>query len=500
MNYQELVLYLKKTLKIPSLDFIWSEEKNKTFFDYIKENFPKDYLQKRENLLEIKRAFTDFFEPVGYILFRLKGKNISVKVFPYSVQAQDSKYVENLVQLIEDNEQHVEFNYKGKKDQIVIDSVLQKKLYHFVTSIKDEKVNKKELIKYAIREVLELENEDLVLNKKTKIFIKLFKFTKRKEVQAETETKANRYNGYTKKELQELYNEYFDKNSIGAFLKMMAKSVFEELFLEKQISNIQYEKNIYALVQLRIAEELVEFTDENMEFRKGFAGFMFRMNFLHFFNYLSEELLKEIANRNEYMLKWLKYYDGKVFVDEGEKYRSPELITPDEQRWNPAIVYSKVAVWFKTKDKIKLFQEKIIKIEESMQSLEVDGKSPLDYKESLFTKKKEKEEFIHKMNIEILNLIEEKHMLKDLEDKKEMTKKIFLLREELKEHHEEIRLIEEQIADVRTEGQYKKLSEEKFALTRDIKREKKNLEQNAKAYHSIKAAVTRAMTSKRIAV
>lgn len=500
MIYLGLKFYLRKHLLRPSVNFKWTEEDNTKIFAYIHENFSDKYLAKGKNRLEIKQAFIDFFEPVGYILFRLKDDTINLRVFPYKMKPQESKYIDTLVQMIEHDEELIHFNYNSKADQILIDGKLRRNLYNFVEHIEDEHINKKELIKYVVRKALKLEEADLVLNKKRKIFIKLFKFTKRKDIIEGTNTQANRYNGYTKEELEELYYEYFDKDSINVFLEMIANTVFEDIFFHKRISNKQYEKNIYSIIQTLIAQELVEFTDKNIEFRKGFAGFMFRINFLYVFKHISNNVLKHISMREDFILDWLKYYDGKVFVDDGVKYLAPELITPDGERWNPVVIYSNISVWFKIREKIVFFNERLKSIDKTMQTLEVEGKTPLDYKNHLLEEQQYCLDFVHTLNQKISNLIDEKHMTKDTQRVELIKKNILILRTELKEYEKDIEEIDTEILHIKSQSQYKKLLEEKSHIYSDLKREEKLLEKNFKTYNSIQSALIKAMTSKRIAV
>lgn len=496
MIYLGLKFYLKNTFKIPSKKFIWTQEKNDDFFKYYNDNFSNKSLHKTRNKLEVKQAFVDFFEPVGYILFRMNETKISMKILPYRVEPQNSKYLQTIVQMIEDNKDLVEFDYKQRADQIVIQHKLRRNLYNFVDSIEDEPVNKRELIKYAVKIALDLEEKDFIAKKKKQIFIKLFKYTKRNEVLEEA-TESSRYNGYSEEELDELYKEYFSNDSIFNFLKAIAKQLFLNIFIEKQISNKAYEKSIYPLIQNIIAEELSEFTKENINFRKGFAGYIFRINFLQVFEYIADTLLKYVSKRDEYVMDWLKYYNGQTFVDDSKQYIAPELITKNNQRWNPAALYGNISTWFKIKDKIILLYRSLDIIEHKLESLLIDGKTPVEYKKRLRAEYDDGKALIEETNEVIRDLIDNKYGLKNKEKLALINEEIINLKKDIVEYKEDLHDISEKLNQINTEKAYKKLEEDKRQTSRDLKREEKVLESNKETYLSIQYAIIKALTSKR---
>ena len=391
--------------------------------------------------------------------------------------------------MIDNNRELIEFNHKNRDDHILIQGEFRERLCNFVDAIEDEHINRNGLIKYVVKKAFDLDDRDIILNKKKQIFIKLLKNTKRRDIVEHEPSEAHRFNGYSEDDFQDLYDEYFDSDKITEFLQMIAEEVFLDLFKSKQINNKYYEKNIYPVIQQTMAQELLEFIDKNLDFRKGFAGYIFRHNFLEVFEYISDELLYQVYLRNEYIMSWLKYYNGQIFVDNLKQYVSPELITDKNQKWNPVAIYGNVTVWFKTKDKIYKAKQTLERIDKTLKGLMLDEQTPVEYRKMLLEEKVDIKKFISESNITIQDKIEEKYGLKDAQ-------KLAIIVAGKKDVED----ISNEISAVNTDKKYKKLQEEKLKVEKDIKREEKALKQNHETYDSIQSALIKALVSKRTAL
>ena len=73
----ELKFYLKTHLQKPTIDFKWSDEDNTNLFAYFNKTCAKECLLDAQNQLRIKQAFKEYFEPVGYILFKMNENQIT---------------------------------------------------------------------------------------------------------------------------------------------------------------------------------------------------------------------------------------------------------------------------------------------------------------------------------------------------------------------------------------------------------------------------------------
>lgn len=394
-----------------------------------------------------------------------------------------------LINLIVDNQDLIDFDHKGVKDLHVISGKLFHEIIMNVKQIKDKSIDKKNFIKKAIREAFELEKQDLILIKREQIVIKIVETISRDETE-------KRFNGYSEEEIEKLYHEYFDEKSLNRFIEDISYGVFKYLFVRKQVTNDYYEKNVYSIIQSLIAKELVDFEAEGNDFRKGFAGYIFRINFVEVFSHISDQILEAISFRDEYLMNWIKYYNGQVIIKHNKRYAAPAIVNPDGQKYNPSALFGTIAVWFKTKEKIETLKKRLNDISKNLDKLKIHNLSPLEYKDELVKERREIEEDIYEANERIKELLDEKRLNKDEEKKYDINDEIQELRQYMKEDKKELEEINAQISSIDTIST-KRLEEDKTRLEKDIIREEKALKQNDKVYQSIQSALVKALTSKR---
>ncbi|QFR49759.1 hypothetical protein FJR48_08465 [Sulfurimonas lithotrophica] len=396
---------------------------------------------------------------------------------------------QSLVNIINDNHDLIDFEYKDIKDLTVINGKLFSDIIKQVKLLQDRSINKKEFIKKAVRTAFELEDQDLVLIKKEQIVIKIIQNIKR-------DTTERRFNGYSEDELLKLYNEYFDKTTLETFIKNISYEVFKYLFIRKQVTNDFYEKNIYSIVQNYIAKALIDFEDKNAEFRKGFAGYIFRINFVEVFSHISDQILESISYRDEYLMNWIKYYNGQVIIKHNKRYEAPSIVNESGQKYNPSALFGTIAMWFKTRDKIILLKKRFKEVNKNLEKLKIDNLSPIEYKDELIQERQEIEKYIYETNEKIKDLLEKRRINKDEETLYDINDEIQELRLDIKEDKREIDDLNAHIANIDTIST-KRLEEDKARIKKDIAREEKALKQNKKVYQSIQSALVKALTSKR---
>ncbi len=400
-----------------------------------------------------------------------------------------------LINLINDNEDLVDFEHKGIKDLTVIHGRLFDDIMSVVENLDDD-LDKKNFIKKAIREAYELEDRDVVLVKQKQIVIKVLQNIQRNEIDESKPTIANRFNGYAEQDIEKLYEEYFDQNSLNKFIKKISYDVFKYLFVRKQVTNDFYENNIYKIIQNYIAEELVDIEDKNAEFRKGFAGYIFRINFVDVFSHISDKMLESISYRDEYLTQWIKYYNGQVIIKHGRRYEAPSIISLSGQKYNPSAIFGTIAMWFKTRDKINMLKKRLRDIETNLEKLKIDNLSPIEYKNELLQEKAYLDNYIEEANERIKYLLDKRLLTKDENEKYDINDEIQELRIDIKEDRAELEDINFHVNNLDTIST-KRLEEDRTRLEKDIIREEKALEQNLKVYKSVQSALVKALTSKR---
>lgn len=497
MLTSHIKLYFDKHFKKPSLDFIWTRKENQQFFSFLEEEFSEEIDQDGFSEL-LKQQFEEFFEPIGTIVFQYKNKHIRMKISPYTTKPQESESLHALVGIIQKNKHLIDRSEEKNKGQISLSEELRQKLCDFTPKNTKEEVSTKELLKYAVRNALELKSSDIIIIKSDQIFIKIFDDSKKRELTKEEEnSEAARYNGIDEKELEIFYEDYFLEDAKDDFFYTIAVLFVQRYFIEEQINNLVYEKFVFGYVQLIIIEQLETMYDYNTAFFKGFSGYVFRKHFREVFAHIADLILSEIVSANKYMVEFIKYYSLNIVIVEGMKYKVPELQAHDGLRWNVLSMLSVVKVYVNTLDRIKLLDAQMRKLDDEIETLYIGEYSPLEYHE-IYTREKQKlidtiahltvkydkvfdayemeknEEKIQRLEVEIDKI---KHQIMGFRERKNNFSKKAIKRDILLKYNELVKNFE--------------------ALEREKKREQRMLTQNEESYLSIKSALTKALISKK---
>ena len=499
---QEIKFYLKTHVGKPSIDFRLSDEENDRLFAYLNENCETVDLDDPQSQLIIKQAFKEYLEPVGYILFKIINHKIRLKVFPYKIEPKDSINLPSLLEILRSNQELIEYDYKGNKNQISLPKKLKEKLYNFINKINNEEINKKELARFAVNEFLQLKDHDIVIIRDEHIFVKkLDDKYKRKVAENEKETIANRYNGINEEDFKVLYDDFFLEEESKNFFYYSAKMFVQTYLIEKKIDNQTYEKKVFALIQSIILEQLKEaYEDKDEDFFLGFSGYVFRKHFEEVFGHIANLILEEIAISNQYMMEFLKYYSLNIIVIDGRKYKVPELETEDGLKWNVISMLSIVKIYIKIKTSVEALKKEKDDINKKIQSLYIGDKSPLEYQNVVNTEKERLTQKINEHGKKLERYLDSLNMIKDTTKKTRLQVEIYNIKDEIKKYREEKKKVTATAVGKTVISEYNNLRKDLDNITRQLHREEKIREQNKAAYVSIKDALSKALVSKKMLV
>lgn len=395
-----------------------------------------------------------------------------------------------LINTICDNEDLIEYNYNAKEDQIFLKKALKTKIFALLDD--------KELIKTVLRQVLELKASDIVIIKTDGIFIKIFDDSSRHQVaKEEKNTIANRYNGIAEEELKSFYKDFFSKEENGDFFYAVAEEFVRTYFLEQQINNETYEKNVFSYIQIIITNKLLSTLDDNSDFFNGFSGYIFRIKFKEVFGYIANLMLQEIARSSPYMNEFLKYYSQNIIVVGGGKYKVPVLEAESGLKWNVISILSIVKIYVKIESSIKTLKQDMGDIDDELFTMQVGDLSPVEYHTLLF---KEKEALEHKIAKEMVKMGKHRDSLQLAEeenDKAILTNKIRNMKQEMQDMRDKKTQLTSLMPKKNILTKYLELEKELATTVRLIKAEEAILEKNKVAYQSIKSALVKALTSKK---
>ncbi len=508
MIYQDTLRFLRRKIKKTTSDYQWRELDNIDFFNMLFARYELDEI--KTNTQEIKEAFRDFFEPVGKLLFKFDiTDGVQFKIIPYSVKPSQSKHLNRLVEIIKENRTAIIHPYNGREDQIALSGKIRRRINSEIAD-SEESVNKKELIKYAIKQALKLSDKDIILLSKRKYIVKLFQKVEKKEPVQSIEQKPEKYHGYDIEELAEDYEQFFEDIDAKSFIDGIVDKVLEDKLSFDKIDNFFYEQNANKIFKEAIEKELKKYLEEDAQtFIEAFADYIFRMNFIAIHERVAIALLESIVKKNQSAEKFLKYYSGETLLRHGKKYQIPYLQTEDGGKWHVASVISIASLFIKTRNKRDKYSIELNKI---LQELE-NATDVLQKSEQRFETLKSMKEKLQKSLEATLEALENIEMTFKAYSKERMdeVEQHRLLREE-KEYNKSADEIKDRLAEI--ENQRKKAQESYFiqkekvaTLTNkrnELKSEIHNLEHslmvNNGSYQSILTSLTKAIMQKKVIV
>ena len=353
MIYQDVKRYLKRYYQTPKKDYQWSGQDNFKLLNYIQDRYSDEEINK--NSSEVKQAFRDFFEPVGNLIIKFSlEKGVAYKVIPYYVQPQNSKHLKDIINIIQKNRRSIVYPYLDRDDQMALLGKIRRKINAIIAET-DEAVNKKELIRYAIKQALDLDDRDIVINLKRKYVIKLFK--KNLSHTANTIEKDEEYFDDQDFELQ--YDELIKDIDINDFLISTMQVLFSKELSFDTLTNSYYEKNALILIKNKITEELKTYMSENSTYVSGFAGYILKKNFEKIHEIIALELFEQLSKKNKNAIQFLQYYSGKTIILDKKQYIMPNITTPDGKQWNITSIITTSSSWQNLKDKLKKIQTEL---------------------------------------------------------------------------------------------------------------------------------------------
>ena len=409
----------------------------------------------------------------------------------------DIEILESIIDILEDNEDEIEEDYNNKEDLVSLSKSLKNKIFDLINT-KTSTYDKKELIKFAIREYFELEQRDIVVIRENHIIIKLLNDQSIQEVaQKDKDTIAARYNGINEDDLNSFYNDIFLEEDSEEFFYDVADKFVREQLLIKKIDNKTYEQTVFSTIQTIITRKLENSFDHNEEFFKGFSGFVFRTHFKEVFEYIAEFILNKLAESNDYIINFLKYYSLSVVIVNGKRYKVPAIEASDGWKWNVASMAPVIKVFIKADLAVYNLENEIHSLEKKTHQYHINNVSPVIYNSTI-----NKE--IDKIRQEIIyeNKRFDAHMsiLKDDSSNKILKQEISDIKHDLQSKHKQVKGLEEKLTAKNHILKYTDLKRDLDSKVRYKEREEIVLEKNEKPFNSIAAALVKALTSKKVSL
>jgi uncharacterized Zn finger protein len=335
MIYQDALRFLKQHIKSVTATYQWTEIDNVDFFNALYKRY--EHKEIKEGMADIKEAFKDIFQSVGKLIFKYDSqRGIQFKVLPYSVDPKQSQHLPNLVKIIHLYREQIEHAYSDKDEQLIIQGEARRRISAEISE-SEEPVNKKELVKEAIRTALQLNPKDIVLIFRRKYIVKLYK-ARAKQAQKSAPI-------FSEADLAVDYKDFFEEVDHDTFLDVIIDAVTSNALDFDYMDNGYYEQ--YALKEIRevIIQELTQHLEDESAFMKAFAGYILKRDLIALHERIARALLLKISEKSVSAQKFIEYYTGGTVLVDGTKYKIPGLETPDGGKLNMLTVTSVAAAW-----------------------------------------------------------------------------------------------------------------------------------------------------------
>ena len=409
-----------------------------------------------------------------------------------------SEKLDAIVEVIELNDELIQYDYKAKENQILIPKSIVKKLSAHMSKIGIKESDFKEAIKLSIKRGFELCSNDIVISKNGEFFIKLYdKIDKHQVDEKDKNTLAGRYNGIEKEELELFYDEFFQERENKNFFLYVAKEFVDTYLKSKKITNEVYEKNVFSYIHTITFERLVKIYDDSDGFFTGFAGYIFRIHFKEVFEYIADLILDEIAMSNNTIIDFLKYYSQDIIVFGGKKYKVPSLESKDGLRWNVGSMLSITKIYIKSKKTVKSLQQESLELNKQVQKSYIGNLTPLEYQTAQIQKRQSFDSDIDHHNKKLERYVDLLSQINNEDQRSEMKKDIHALKDTVAKLLQEKKNLSDESIDKGTLSQYTHMQKEIDSVNRQLKREQRIIAQNKTAYQSIRESLIKALISKK---
>ena len=380
MIYQDSLRFLKQHIKNISTNYKWSELDNIDYFNTMYKRYTHDEIEA--SISEVGQAFKDLFQGVGKLIFKYDTiKGIIFKVLPYSVSPKRSQHLNNIITIILQNRENIEHKHNQKDEQIILKGKIRR---HINSEIVDSKeaVNKKELIKEAIRQALQLNTKDIILLFKRKYIVRIFNEPK-KVVAVKEEAVATLY---SEESLAVDHNDFFEEVDYKTFLDASIDVVMDNALSFQKSDNSYYEQHAHKAIKDALYQELSKYLEDSSDYIEAFSEYIFKKDFIPIHERIASSLLYEVVRKNEEAKKFLEYYSGEIILSHGKKYQLPYLQTQENGKWNIVSVISIATMWIKTNEKKDLASielNKTLKVLNDVQGSLINLESQFDASQQL---------------------------------------------------------------------------------------------------------------------
>lgn len=388
--------------------------------DILLSRFKLEFILKNRDF--IRDAIINFFEPLYHlaVLFHSKderGFSIFVKVL--QKRSLNSDLIQELVPKLRKFRKAIIGNL-DKSHTVRLRDEAKESILELINT---DSIKEIEALKFALKEILDLDIRDIVIILKESIVIKKFNL----------DSSERRYNGVSKDDLKKLEDSYFEDDSeVKKLIEIAIDSSIEQELDFKEIDNNFFEDNYISIIQkniFKLIEPKCKLEDKNLV--EALSNYIFREKFEYALELLAKELIDNIIEKDLNSLEFLKYYSGGVFKVKDRRYKRAKLQDREGIEYSISYILSSISrqkgnyfALKKISKTISKLNRKILEFDKIYDKLEGELESKIepklksteeklkDIQNSLSSNSKDSKESLNQIKDEITQRVKELNRVK----------------------------------------------------------------------------------------
>lgn len=198
----------------------------------------------------------------------------------------------------------------------------------------------KDKIKQRLKERIGLAEKDVVLFLNDKLVVKRFKQQQAPAVEDEEEKLEQKFIGLTKEDLIALKNATFE--NVAAEEEIVEEIVDKAIESDLNFGKITHDffiKNCVKILQKSIFDFLKANLKEDSAKLEGLANLLLKEHWMLAHRRMAFSILGLMAQKNPVTESFIKKYSGDIEVDNGQRFKLPEILDKNGAKWNVSSIY-----------------------------------------------------------------------------------------------------------------------------------------------------------------
>lgn len=347
---------------------------------------------------EVRAALSFFFMQRGfksYLFFRSTQEiTLKTKIFDFD----SNVYTQLVLEGLGDATPYL-IPAKNKKGVFILQDKASAFIHAKLRPLSDED-EKKEVMRSILKLSLSLQPRDAIFFISGQIMIKRFS-------ELETEKERRLFDGISEEMLLGIEKKLIE-SGLESKLSALARQLSEHELSFSRFDNIHFAKRFIQVFQEKFLTLLPrEILSQDPLMQQSCANFLLRRHFDTLMLHLAKILLELLLQKDRKAEMFVRFYNGDTsFSPEGKRFKKPEIIDAEGNRWNSATIFQVVAQRRAGLEKIQGNEEDVAKTKEFIDNIQ----SKIDDQEALLGQRQRE---IRELEVEFKRMLDISQQAKD---------------------------------------------------------------------------------------